>query len=171
MTRSPDHPMNLAGPLGFEPRQSAPKALDLPLVDGPKVFHSRAPPQAALPSAQVRAIRRSPLASPTKERPPDGRIRARAFISVRVGRRGPFVYSTKALIPISEAVSPSHSIRKTRDLANSTRESITRSRRSTAHPISSAHPILPIISAQYLSLGSVTVACAGMSFSSRFFIA
>src|ERR1019366_2087864 len=25
----------LAGPLGFEPRQSAPKALDLPLVDGP----------------------------------------------------------------------------------------------------------------------------------------
>src|SRR5215469_4350891 len=32
MTRSPD---GLAGPLGFEPRQSAPKALDLPLVDGP----------------------------------------------------------------------------------------------------------------------------------------
>src|SRR6476646_9912176 len=27
--------MILAGPLGFEPRQSAPKALDLPLVDGP----------------------------------------------------------------------------------------------------------------------------------------
>src|SRR5215470_15474320 len=27
--------MFLAGPLGFEPRQSAPKALDLPLVDGP----------------------------------------------------------------------------------------------------------------------------------------
>src|SRR5580698_5369132 len=27
----------LAGPLGFEPRQSAPKALDLPLVDGPVV--------------------------------------------------------------------------------------------------------------------------------------
>src|SRR5580693_5669341 len=26
---------SLAGPLGFEPRQSAPKALDLPLVDGP----------------------------------------------------------------------------------------------------------------------------------------
>src|ERR1700690_3961834 len=26
----------LAGPLGFEPRQSAPKALDLPLVDGPR---------------------------------------------------------------------------------------------------------------------------------------
>jgi hypothetical protein len=25
----------MAGPLGFEPRQSAPKALDLPLVDGP----------------------------------------------------------------------------------------------------------------------------------------
>src|SRR6202007_2527283 len=28
-------PLILAGPLGFEPRQSAPKALDLPLVDGP----------------------------------------------------------------------------------------------------------------------------------------
>src|SRR5208282_2135094 len=28
-------PGYLAGPLGFEPRQSAPKALDLPLVDGP----------------------------------------------------------------------------------------------------------------------------------------
>jgi hypothetical protein len=28
----------LAGPLGFEPRQSAPKALDLPLVDGPVGF-------------------------------------------------------------------------------------------------------------------------------------
>src|SRR5208337_1892148 len=28
-------PVFLAGPLGFEPRQSAPKALDLPLVDGP----------------------------------------------------------------------------------------------------------------------------------------
>src|SRR5579864_2424567 len=27
----------LAGPLGFEPRQSAPKALDLPLVDGPVI--------------------------------------------------------------------------------------------------------------------------------------
>src|SRR6516165_10746602 len=27
--------MNLAGRLGFEPRQSAPKALDLPLVDRP----------------------------------------------------------------------------------------------------------------------------------------
>src|ERR1700733_6853005 len=27
--------VHLAGPLGFEPRQSAPKALDLPLVDGP----------------------------------------------------------------------------------------------------------------------------------------
>src|SRR4029077_4431129 len=36
MTRdSGDHGDNLAGPLGFEPRQSAPKALDLPLVDGP----------------------------------------------------------------------------------------------------------------------------------------
>src|SRR5882724_9995893 len=30
----------LAGPLGFEPRQSAPKALDLPLVDGPKTCRS-----------------------------------------------------------------------------------------------------------------------------------
>ena len=30
-----DYGDNLAGPLGFEPRQSAPKALDLPLVDGP----------------------------------------------------------------------------------------------------------------------------------------
>ena len=28
----------LAGRLGFEPRQSAPKALDLPLVDRPKPF-------------------------------------------------------------------------------------------------------------------------------------
>ena len=32
-----DHP-HLAGPLGFEPRQSAPKALDLPLVDGPVAY-------------------------------------------------------------------------------------------------------------------------------------
>src|SRR5713226_3189943 len=38
---NPDHcapcsrQQHLAGPLGFEPRQSAPKALDLPLVDGP----------------------------------------------------------------------------------------------------------------------------------------
>jgi hypothetical protein len=54
----------LAGPLGFEPRQSAPKALDLPLVDGPTLFSSRAPPQAALPSPQVRAIQRSPFGSP-----------------------------------------------------------------------------------------------------------
>src|SRR5215813_3656576 len=29
----------LAGRLGFEPRQSAPKALDLPLVDRPKILY------------------------------------------------------------------------------------------------------------------------------------
>src|SRR5258708_1787916 len=33
--RSYNNLQTLAGPLGFEPRQSAPKALDLPLVDGP----------------------------------------------------------------------------------------------------------------------------------------
>jgi hypothetical protein len=44
---NPDHcapcsrQQHLAGPLGFEPRQSAPKALDLPLVDGPVVTRLR----------------------------------------------------------------------------------------------------------------------------------
>ena len=33
--RDKQQTLYLAGPLGFEPRQSAPKALDLPLVDGP----------------------------------------------------------------------------------------------------------------------------------------
>src|SRR5262249_55641128 len=41
--------LNLAGRLGFEPRQSAPKALDLPLVDRPVklnlgVFYNHRPP-------------------------------------------------------------------------------------------------------------------------------
>ena len=34
----------LAGRLGFEPRQSAPKALDLPLVDRPVTLRSILPP-------------------------------------------------------------------------------------------------------------------------------
>ena len=36
----------LAGRLGFEPRQSAPKALDLPLVDRPKIIPGRSPGRA-----------------------------------------------------------------------------------------------------------------------------
>ena len=31
----------LAGRLGFEPRQSAPKALDLPLVDRPRLLQGK----------------------------------------------------------------------------------------------------------------------------------
>src|SRR3954466_16413002 len=41
ITRLPNYPMlYLAGRLGFEPRQSAPKALDLPLVDRPICIYS-----------------------------------------------------------------------------------------------------------------------------------
>ena len=49
--------------------------------------------------------------------------------------------------------------------------SITRSRRSTDHPIFDTRSPAPNISAQYRSRGKVTVACAGISFASSFFTA
>jgi hypothetical protein len=80
--RSPDHgdhPINLAGPLGFEPRQSAPKALDLPLVDGPKIV-SRCPDEGVFPMSRsilsdhpITAITGSP--DPKGYPPPSGSTR------------------------------------------------------------------------------------------------
>ena len=62
-----DYGDNLAGPLGFEPRQSAPKALDLPLVDGPvnsasllPISRAGAPDGLAFPDHPITAISRSP---------------------------------------------------------------------------------------------------------------
>ena len=46
----------MAGPLGFEPRQSAPKALDLPLVDGP-VFLARDIRKLEIPRKQRSGFR------------------------------------------------------------------------------------------------------------------
>src|SRR5690242_13999437 len=43
----------LAGPLGFEPRQSAPKALDLPLVDGPVIDGLLVEPRAGARTLSV----------------------------------------------------------------------------------------------------------------------
>jgi hypothetical protein len=107
ITGSPDHgdhPINLAGPLGFEPRQSAPKALDLPLVDGPK----------KIKTSSRRFVQR-----------------ARAFFSVR-GRRdllcllkialALLILQPSAQLSQPKGVPPSGSTRKTKHLHNSTPE-------------------------------------------------
>src|SRR5947207_13901904 len=68
----------LAGPLGFEPRQSAPKALDLPLVDGPvKLLATSCELRANSACSQLRAHRSQlPPILPPRQRARDHRARA-----------------------------------------------------------------------------------------------